>query len=520
MRNYLSLLITIFLLAACGGGSGGGAAGAGSGSCPTCSTGSTVPVGSVSGTSFDGLIINGTASVYDFTTGAKGALLGSAQTDGNGLYSLSLQVETRPVLIEVKGGYYVEEAGTIPANVSLSTNHKLTAVANYTTGATLAVAVTTYSHLAAGLAAYEIKNGTAVATAISNANTRVSSLVGVDILTTTPKEITDPANASASLTPPLRYGFLAGAISDWTYTHAPAAAVPHQTPYTSIDFAQLLYDDIAADGLLDGVGTGGASLSFGTTPLSVAVYRLAIGTSIVRIAANANNKTGLDATKVMSFAQAYIANTDAFFNAVPVVAFAPQAVTVSSPTTGTWMRKTININASASSPFGLQAAELLVDGVSVATSANLAAPSFSVDSTTLTDGPHTFTVRSTDVAGVVTTASATPKVDNTGPTALACSNQFNGQPISYTVTDTGSGLASADAYVNTSTVYGTTSITASNTWAFVTTIGSVNVGTPWSLKLTDAAGNCTTYSGTMTIWGFCAANSAPTLANVTLNACP
>ena len=104
MRNYLALLISLVFLTACGGG-----AGSGGGSGPT---GSTIPVGSVSGISFDGLILNGTVSVYDFTTGAKGALLGQTTSDSSsGLYSLSLQVESRPVLVEITGGYYVEEAG-------------------------------------------------------------------------------------------------------------------------------------------------------------------------------------------------------------------------------------------------------------------------------------------------------------------------------------------------------------------------------------------------------------------------
>ena len=154
MRNYLILLFSLQLLSGCGGGGTPGSSGV---------TGSTIPVGAVSGTSFDGLVINGTVSVYDFTTGRKGALLAQATTDGQGLYSLSLQIESRPVLLELTGGSYNEEAGN--ANVALHTNHKLMAVANYTTGSTLKVAVTTYSYIAAGLAQYEISKGTAVSTA-------------------------------------------------------------------------------------------------------------------------------------------------------------------------------------------------------------------------------------------------------------------------------------------------------------------------------------------------------------------
>ena len=251
--------------------------------CVTCSTGSTVPVGSVSGTTFDGLITSGIVAIYDFSAGAKGAQLAQATSDSSGLYSIPLQIETRPILVEVTGGYYAEEAGTNPVTVTLAANQKLSAVTNYTTGSTLKVAVTTFTHLAAGLASYEISKGTAVSTAINNANSRVSSLAGVNILTTFPKEITDVNNASATLKPELRYGFLEAAISMWTYNNAPTPKSAHLAPYTSIDFAQLLYQDISADGLLDGMGldsTGAAAqLSFGTIPLGVDVYRMGLGTS-------------------------------------------------------------------------------------------------------------------------------------------------------------------------------------------------------------------------------------------------
>ena len=416
MRNYL-LLISLIFLTACGGGGG-------SSVCSTCPTGSTVPYGSVSGKAFDGLILNGTVSVYDFSTGTKGALLGQATTDGSGLYSLSLQVESRPVLLEITGGYYIEEAGAVGYEYTGRAEfngQKLTALANYTTGAALNTSVTTYTHLAAGLAAYEISKGTAVSTAINDANNRVSGLAGVNILTTTPKEITDVANASAYLTPELRYGFLAGAISMWTYNNAPSPSVAHLPPYTSIDFAQSLYQDISADGLLDGIGLDSSGnvtpLSYGTVPLDVNVYRQAIGAAIVQMAGDANNHTGLTGAQVLSFAGSYISSTDPMFNGVPPTTFAPASVVIFTPAPTAWARKTINVTSTASSPFGLKTVALLVDGVSVATSPTLSTQTFPIDTTTYADGAHTIVVSATDLGGFVTTASVQSKIDNTPPTS-------------------------------------------------------------------------------------------------------
>jgi hypothetical protein len=83
-----------------------------------------VPFGSVSGTTFDALVVGGTVSVYDFTMGAKGNLLGQATSDAKGIYSVPVQAETRPILVEMTGGYYIEEAGA-NAQVTLSSKHKL-----------------------------------------------------------------------------------------------------------------------------------------------------------------------------------------------------------------------------------------------------------------------------------------------------------------------------------------------------------------------------------------------------------
>jgi hypothetical protein len=513
MRNNLALLISLVFLTACGGGGSGGSSG---------STGTTIPVGSVSGTSFDGLIINGTVSVYDFTTGAKGSLLGQTTSDGNGLYSLSLQVESRPVLLEINGGYYNEEAGsTTSTQVSLSTNQKLTALANYTTGTPLKVAVTTYTHLAAGLAAFEISKDTAVSTAINDANTRASSLAGVNILTTTPKEITDVSNASATLSPELKYGFLAGAISMWTYNNAPTAAVAHLPPYTSIDFAQLLYQDISADGLLDGIGldsTGAAApLSFGTTLLGVDVYRKELGVAMVQIARDANNKTGLDAAIVLPFAQSYVSSTDPMFNnIVPIPIIAP-VVTITGPAANSWARKNISVTGNINSSVGLKMAELIVDGISVATASNLTSPAFSLNTANYADGTHTLSVRATDYAGLVTTSNIPVKIDNTVPSStgyLIGGYSYTEYTIGGIAIDNYSGVPSVVMQTTFSGYgYGIVSevplaIDTSGNWSARPSV-SFSPST-LKIKITDAAGNCSAYGYVLiSTWAWTAKGVCP-----------
>ena len=480
----LTVLVALFL-SACGDG------------------GDTMPppvaIGSVSGITYDGLIINGTVRVYDFSGGVKGALLAETVSDGNGLYSVSLQIESRPVMVEITGGFYTEEAGS-NAQIALSAAHKLVALANYTTGSALRMSVTNFTHLAAGLAAFQIGKGVAAATAIENANRRVSNWTGVNILTTTPRPIIDATNASATLTPELRYGFAAGAISMWTYRNAPTPASAHLPPFTSIDFGQLLYQDVSADGLLDGFGRNSAGdlaqLSFGIVPLGIDVYRFGLGVSLVQMAAHTNNKTGIDGAKVLSFAQAYITNTDTMFNGVSPRPFAPApVVNITSPTPSAWLSGVKTI-AAAISPdsFGHSSADLLVDGVLITTSGNNTAPTFALATTNFTQGMHAVAVRATDLAGFTTTQSITLGVDNSYPTSSATiPYQFLGdnQPL------VANGCAS-DGFSGLRSVRNTThgiegSLAASGCWS----VSVLVKPGPYQdvIRVQDWAGNCSYYTG-------------------------
>lgn len=490
----MRILMTMFWvlsLAACGGGGGNSA-------CDTCQIGSSIPVGSISGVTFDGLINGGTVHVYDYSSGAKGALLAQATSDMSGRYSVSLQVETRPILLEMTGGNYIEEAGA--AQVSLGAGYKLSAVANYTTGSSIQVSITSFTHLAAGLAAYEISQGKAVSTAINDANIRTSNLVGADVIATAPREITDVGNASATLTSELKYGFLLGAISDWTHTHAPNPSSVHVLPYTSIDFAQLLYRDVAADGLLDGNGRDNfgkpVQLSFGAVPLSVNSYRNDLGISLVKIAASPNNKTSLTGAQILTFAKTYIANTDAMFNGVAVSPIAQPSVTISAPLfmPTTWLKGMVSVTAITQTDIGLSAVELLVDDVVVATATNLAAPSFVIDSSKYSDATHTIAVRAVDLGGQVAISSVQVNTDNTPPTSTVVIPPGNGTnvvPLSGCAVDNGSGILSV-----TDAAYGTAlALSPQGCWGSTHYLFNATPATAiYPIIVKNKVGLCSTYN--------------------------
>ncbi len=494
------------VLTACGGG--------GNSTLPPA-----VPGGSASGTVLDGLILNGTVTAYDYSSGSKGAVLGQTTTDSaTGAYSLSLQVESRPILIEITGGYYTEEAAPTggTTTVTLDASDKLTALVNYTTGESLTVSVTAYTHLAAGLAEYEIASGVPVATAIDDANQRVSQFVGFDIIHTTPVEITDVANASASPTPSIEYGFLAAAISQWVSAHTPAGAAALTQPYTSIKFDQMMHDDVAADGLLDGEGVDPngvkIGLSFGTTPLGPTVYRQGIGVSLLQIAASANNKTGLtgsNSPSLLAFAEAYAANTDKMFNAVPAVSITTPSITINAPQSSAWVHGTIQVSATVQDYAGLTSDDLVIDGGNAqALATDLTAPTWSVDTATLPDGPHTATVTATNAAGLTSTATVAFLVDNTPPTLTVnpSSTWTNAAPVMYcsvsgSISDAASGPAST---LTASWAGGSTAVVPIVNDAFSVVLSRTvqatqNVSGTLTITGTDNAGNVATVTRTLAV---------------------
>jgi len=502
MRNLTAStpLFLCILIAACGGGSG---------SLPP-----PRPDTSVSGTAVDALIINGTVSVYGFANGRIGALLGSGVTDSAGQYAISIRAMDQPILVQVSGGYYVEEASG--QQVDLTPGQSLTAVAIYQSGTPLTVVATTFTHLAAGLAEYDIARlGMPAAAAINAANTLVSGLVGVDIIHTTPTDITNPANASPFLTPGLQYAFATAALSSWTQYAALADNAPvHSAPYTSIALAQAMHDDIAADGALDGKGVDQngdpSALHIGTFALNQDIYRHALAVHMIRMAQNPNNKTALSSAVIAPMAEAYNDSVSAIFGKRPLVAFAEGGASLTLNTPSGWVgsldaaRNPVTFDVTLTDAFGFAAAPTFaLDGSPLAL-ANAAAPPAlgggyefkgTLDTTTLAEGRHTLSVSATDYIGTVVTRTYPFDVDHTPP--QFCVDGYWVGTSGYYMLPSGSVNWSGQYRDNLSgavsmTVNGYTATLTPNpngtgSWVIPNSVGVILPG--FNITVTDAAGN-------------------------------
>lgn len=266
------------------------------------------PSGGVDGNAVDALIINGTITVFEWENGTKGAQLAQATTDENGYYSVAVQAETQPVLIQLEGGYYIEEASGV--KVDLKDGQKLFCVTPFEMGSELSVMVTPWTTIAYGLTQYYyLTEGENVANAITLGTAAISTLVDVLIAKVCPQNITEDV-VSSFLSDELQYGFFCAAISEWTKNisieNGHGGSRIHSY-WNSIYMNQLMYRDIAVDGQLNGRGwsmdkSTVVELSMGSVLLDAQVYRKYIGLHMIN-AANADyNRSGLTVDDILGSA--------------------------------------------------------------------------------------------------------------------------------------------------------------------------------------------------------------------------
>lgn len=274
---YLGSFAACLAIAACGGGGGGGSA-------PS----PPPPLIVISGTAFaSSALTNGNVTAFDYSDGNKGAVLASVGINSDGSYQVTISAAPGAVLLEATSLCYSEVAYYRAATLGalLDTFEKravshcpyldnLSAVAPAASGS---VHITPYTHAALGLVQYRVAQGETIATAITLAHDAVSTLVGLDVLTTQPL----PTNIAATGTPGEIYGSLCGGISSWLLNVAMIAnAAPSgafgMSPYTTFDMAEAMRNDLAHDGLLNGVGTisgSPATLVVGVVTLNADIYR-------------------------------------------------------------------------------------------------------------------------------------------------------------------------------------------------------------------------------------------------------
>lgn len=396
-----------------------------------------ISFGYIQGTAFDSGIYRGQISIYDFSQGKKGRLLNSTElaaeklaeefetsldsvrynyeTQVEGVFQkFAIQTDSAPILIEISGGSYVEEAsGT---GVTIPSSLKLYAVAYYTEGETLDVSVTLLTTIAAGYAEYLIAQGETPTNAVIAANDEVSRWVGFDILTTKPLNVTRGSNASSTLTDGLKYGFIAAGLSQLTATFGVGSGNPAHSQYMSILAIQSAYEDVKADGLLDGVGASGP-ITLGNFSFNLSTFRDQLAARILQFTeferiAGPLNKTGLGFSDVRDFAVSLASYDGPLFANVPapdMFASSP-SITNLVPQEGAVVSNCWPVSADVYDVYGSSIVHYYIDGEYVAgAGATVWAVPYPDNEQCIISGPlsegwHQLELRVTNILGVTSSA--------------------------------------------------------------------------------------------------------------------
>src|ERR1035437_990611 len=114
LRMMTAMVVTAVLVAACGGG-GTAADNVGSGG-----------TGFISGAAVKGPVGHASITAYGINGGQMGAQIGTATTDVNGNFSMAIGNYAGPVLLQMSGGSYTDEA--TGASMSMALGDVMTAV--------------------------------------------------------------------------------------------------------------------------------------------------------------------------------------------------------------------------------------------------------------------------------------------------------------------------------------------------------------------------------------------------------
>jgi hypothetical protein len=239
MGGLAAIALSASLLVGCGGGGSGDPSG-------------PITTGTLSGTATKGPVGGASVRAYAVTSGAKGRQLGSAMTDANGNFSMTMPAYAGPVMLQMHGGSFLDEA--TGAHMSMLDADDLTCVVpaiTITAGSTTAgIQVTPLTSMAQAWA--EHMAGGMTAANITLANTHVGAAyvgAGADIVMMHPIDPTAAGSANGASVEAKNYGMMLGAMSQLAHDLG-------MTTSSSTMVHAMLED--ASDGVMDGMMSGAA----------------------------------------------------------------------------------------------------------------------------------------------------------------------------------------------------------------------------------------------------------------------
>jgi len=256
----------------------------------------------VSGTVFNGPVSNATVMAFAINAGAMGAQLASVFTDSQGNFTLPLGNYSGPVLLQMNGATYFDEATkttmTMRANEFMSAVLPTVASGATVTGVWMTPVTAMAQSRASGM------SGGMTDANIAVANTAMGNYFSIgDILHTQPINPNTAASGTGASQDARNYGMTLATMSQY--------AKSLNMPTSSTLVAAMMND--AADGMMDGkMGTSQISMAMGgmmgSSMMASTAGTSSLATAMTNFMSSAANMSGLTAVDMTSLMQKLISS--------------------------------------------------------------------------------------------------------------------------------------------------------------------------------------------------------------------
>ncbi|MDP3857686.1 MAG: hypothetical protein Q8Q73_08000 [Stagnimonas sp.] len=307
LTRHLPLALTAvaaLLLAGCGGG-GSGVDGALTATTPSAQ-------GTVSGSAVKGPVSGATVQAFALTGGVMGAQISSAVTDANGAFTMPMGSYAGPLMLQVSGGTYTDEATGAPMTMA-SGDVMTAALPSVASGASVSGIQVTPVTSMAQTRALQMPGGMTDAN-IAAANAAMGNYFSVsDILRVAPMNPLVPGSGATASPDARNYGMTLAAISQYALSigRIRQAFVGDLEGAggminTSALVTAMMSD--ASDGMMDGkMGAGSISMPMngmpGTSAMAPSAGSSGLATGMTNFVIAPTNKSGLTATDVAPLVQ-------------------------------------------------------------------------------------------------------------------------------------------------------------------------------------------------------------------------
>ena len=331
---------------------------------------------------------NADIQVFTYDANGKGDRLGGVQSDENGQFQLDLQIPSQPVLLQITGGQYLEEASD--QTIALHDDLQLNLITQVIMGENQSqLEISLLSHLMSGLVDYHRQQGDAIDSALEQANQQINEALQLNLLH--PQQTLSGDKPSLGN---LHYAYNA-VLSFFTRWASEQNGNPPHQGYHSLSLAKLIYNDVRHDGMLDGHSATSSEMALGIIPLNADSYRMGLAQQLLASAAYLQQHYNLGEAELSTLAQQIVQNQSALFaNRVfqPVSSMLPniKALTQSSK------QGVIPVQLSLESPVGIKQIEYILDGTTLTQTAT-ASTAITFDSRSYADGIYFLEIIATDV---------------------------------------------------------------------------------------------------------------------------